>query len=86
MKSADRADLADSVGPGSRARPKEWIADLLSRKWWQGLGVLLATAVALLIYFLSSGSSSSYSNTGNCIAQGSGNTVTCSGAGSGAGR
>jgi hypothetical protein len=42
------------------------------------LGVVLATAFAALGYFLAAGGSTSYSNTGPCSAQGSGNTVNCS--------
>jgi hypothetical protein len=51
-----------------------------------GLGVILATAVALMGYFFASGNSSNYNNQGNCVAQGSNNTVTCASTGSGSGQ
>jgi hypothetical protein len=54
----------------------------LSQPWWVGLGVLLATAVALAGVLLTSGGSPSYSIRGNCVAQGSNNKVTCSSVGS----
>jgi hypothetical protein len=63
-----------------------WMAKLLSRPWWLGLGVVLASLITLTIYFLTSGGSSSFANNGNCNAQGSGNTVSCSGPGPGGGR
>jgi hypothetical protein len=63
-----------------------WLSDRLSRPWWLGLGVVLATLMALLIYFLGSGGSLSYANNGSCVAQGNGNTVTCRGPSAGTGR
>ncbi len=62
----------------SPAKRRTSVANVLSRPWWVGLGVVLATAVALLGYFLVAGGSTSYSNTGPCSAQGNGNTVNCS--------
>jgi hypothetical protein len=70
----------------SRVNFGDWLANLLSRPWWVGLGVVLATAVALMAYFLSSGGSQSNSVHGNCNAQGNGNTVTCSSTSPGVGR
>lgn len=61
------------------------VAGVLSRPWWVGLGVVLATAIAILGIFLAAGGATSYSNTGPCSAQGNGNTVNCSGASSGTG-
>jgi len=66
----------DSGSPGSlRKRLPAW----LSRGWWAGLGVILAVAGTVVGLILSSGSSSTYSTHGDCNAQGSGNTVICSG-------
>jgi hypothetical protein len=70
-----------SSGRGPRA---SWWARLkprLGRKWWAGIGAIatiLGLAVALAAIFIGSGNSPSYSNKGNCNAQGSGNTVNCS--------
>ncbi len=63
-----------------------WVGRQLSWPWWAGLGVILATAVALMGYFLASGGSATYSNHGNCVAQGNGNTVNCPSTDSGPGR
>lgn len=68
------------------ARSRSGLGRWLSRPWWVGLGVLLATAVALVSIFLTSGGSPSYYNHGgNCVAQGNNNTVNCPSTGSGAG-
>jgi hypothetical protein len=67
------------------ARSRSGSGRWLSRPWWAGLGVILATAVALAGIFLTSNSSPSYSNNGSCVAQGNNNTVSCPSAGSGAG-
>jgi hypothetical protein len=69
----------------ARSRPGG-LGGWLSRPWWVGLGVLLATAVALVSIFLASGGSPSYSNYGNCVAQGNHDTVNCPSTTSGAGR
>lgn len=51
---------------------------LLSKRWWAGLGVIVAIAGIVLGLILSSGGSSTISNNnGNCNVQGSGNTVNC---------
>jgi hypothetical protein len=64
----------------SQIRPRgSWLAEILRRPWWAGLGVILATAVALFGYFMTASGPPSYSNNGTCNAQGTGNTVTCSG-------
>jgi hypothetical protein len=60
----------------------ERLGVLLSRPWWIGVGVILATAVALVGYLLASGGSSSTSvvkNTvdGNCSIAGNNNTQIC---------
>jgi hypothetical protein len=66
---------------GSRMGLGRW----LGRPWWTGLGVIVATAVALIGYFLASGSSPTYSNRGgNCVAQGTNNVINCPGVRSGA--
>jgi hypothetical protein len=52
-------------------------ADILSRPWWVGLGVVLTFVVALVSIFLISGGTSNYSNNGPCVAQGNNNTVNC---------
>ena len=69
-----------------RRTPEVWLGTWLSRPWWLGLGVILAAAVALIIYFLSVGTQGDYYNNGNCNAQGSGNIVKCTGNGLRAGR
>lgn len=51
----------------------------LSAPWWAGVGVILATALALLGIFWPSSPSSSNTITGNCNAQGTHNTVNCTG-------
>jgi hypothetical protein len=60
---------------------RQWAGDMLSRPWWVGLGVVLATAVAVVGYFLAAGGSPATPGVttvhGNCNAVGSGNTVTC---------
>lgn len=73
---------------GSSRRPHaSWWARLkprLSRKEWAGVGAIatiLGVAVAIAASFIGSGSSASYSDKGYCNAQGKGNTVTCSVAG-----
>ena len=53
MRSEDKTTQHRS-DPGSQVRLGK-LAGLLSRPWWLGLGVLVPTAVALLIYFLSMG-------------------------------
>lgn len=65
-------------GPESRRRFLQWVPEWLSRGWWVGLGVILAAAGTAVGLILSSGVSSTYSNHGDCNAQGSGNTVICS--------
>lgn len=52
----------------------------LSRPWWAGVGVILAAALALLGYFMASGSSASIH--GSCNALGNNNTVNCPSSGS----
>jgi hypothetical protein len=52
----------------------------LSARWWTGIGVILATAVALLGIFWASSHSAGYTITGNCNAQGANNTVNCASA------
>lgn len=86
MKSAEKTSPPGGSGPESGAGLWEWLKERLSQPWWAGLGVILATAVALAIYFLGSDGSSSYSDHGNCNAQGNGNRVTCTSTGPGAGR
>jgi hypothetical protein len=66
-------------GPESHGRFREWLPAWLGRGWWVGLGVILAAAGTAAGLMLSSGGSSSYSNHGDCDAQGTGNTVMCSG-------
>jgi hypothetical protein len=79
-----------STSNGRRANSSDglWtrLAAQLAWPGWLGLGVIVATAVAFTIYFLSSGGSSTSSINGNCDAQGSGNMVHCTGTGSKAGR
>lgn len=57
-----------SIKSGAKRRTS--VADILSRQWWVGLGVLLATAVAVLGYLFAARGTTSYSNTGPCSAQG----------------
>jgi len=64
--------------------PRSGLKRWLSRRWWAGLGVILAVVLAVVGFLLTSGSSTSYSNhDGNCVAQGNNNTVNCPSAGSG---
>ena len=58
----------------------------LGKRWWAGLGVILAAAGTVVGLILSSGAAPTYSNHGDCTAQGSGNTVICSGANTKPGR
>ena len=67
-------------GPESRDGSWGWLPAWLSRGWWAGLGVILAVAGTVVGLILSSGGSSTYTNHGDCNAQGSGNTVICSSA------
>lgn len=65
--------------PGnSRRESRAGFSAWLSKEWWVGLGVILAAAGTVLGLILSSGGSTTYSNHGDCNAQGSGNTVNCS--------
>lgn len=63
---------------------------LFSRPWWVGVGVVLATIVAIVGYLLASGGSSVNSevNTvhGSCNAAGNNNTINCPNSSSGTGR
>ena len=68
--------------PGSAPGTPKGLSGWLSKGWWVGVGVVLATAVALLGILHSSGSSSTYSNRGDCNAQGANNVVSCSGSAS----
>ena len=77
--------------PGGRSRQSRrsswgWLTAWFSRGWWTGLGVMLATVGTVIGLILSSGGSSIYSIHGSCNAQGSGNTVICSGADTKTGR
>jgi hypothetical protein len=85
-KPVGKTSITGSNGSTSRASLHGWLANMLSRPWWVGLGVVLATAVALMVYFLGPGGGSpSNSVNGNCNAQGNGNKVTCTNTGSGVG-
>ena len=71
---------------GSSRRPRAsswaWLKPRLSGKYWAGVGAIaaiLGLVPTIAVIFIGSGSSASYSNKeGNCVAQGNGNTVTCS--------
>ena len=65
--------------PGSTLGVPKGLSGWLSKGWWVGVGVVLATAVALLGILHSSGSSPTYSTRGDCNAQGTNNVVSCSG-------
>jgi hypothetical protein len=82
-------DLRSTVGGGvavGSVRSPLGFWGWLSRPWWIGLGVIIATVIALVSIFLTSGGTSGYSNTGNCVAQGNNNTVNCPSSDSGVGR
>lgn len=84
------------LGGGTVAPVNAWRAfrqragELFSRQWWVGVGVVLATIVAIVGYLLASGepSTSSEVNTvhGSCNAAGNNNTINCPNSTSGTGR
>jgi hypothetical protein len=81
MKVRSMRKMSHSVNSGTRSSRTswKWLPKWLGGGWWVGLGVILAAAGTVAGLILSSGGSSSNSNHGDCNAQGSGNTVTCSG-------
>ena len=75
-----QSDRSSPKSMRSDRRVLRWVPAWLSGGWWVGLGVILAAAGTTAGLILSSGGSPTYSNNGDCNAQGSGNTVICSGA------
>jgi hypothetical protein len=78
VRSLGKTSQPGSSGPESREGSLTRLRVWLGRGWWVGLGVILAVAGTVVGLILSSGSSTTYSNHGDCNAQGSDNTVICS--------
>lgn len=68
----------ESREPAAESALRRSLVKWLSKRWWLGLGVLITIALALASYFHLSSNSITYSNQGNCNAQGAHNSVDCS--------
>ena len=64
-------------GQEPHERPTGLLQRILGHPVWAGLGVIIATVVAFIIYFLSASASPGTSNHGNCNIAGNNDSASC---------